>query len=427
MIIVDKALEKLEEEGKPIRVGLVGAGFAARGFMLQMLTVVYGMRLVAVSNRTRNYVVQGFEQSGFNNYCDVSSSKELEEAIVSGKCGLTDDPFLLTGSEQIDVIVEATGEVEFGSQVVLRAIEHGKHVVLINAELDSTLGPILKVKADEKGVVYTQADGDQPAVLMSLYRQVKSWGFKPVMVGNIKSLIDVRRTPETQAKWAAEHFQRPKMVTSFADGTKIGVEMASIANATGFPVSKRGMEGPKCYRVENAYKLFDLKKLTSTGLTDYILGAEPSFGVFVLATCDQPIRARYMSVYKMGDGPLYTFYAPYHLSPLEAPASVARAVLFGDAALAPLGKPVCDVITLAKRDIKKGEKLDGIGGFLTYGAINNADICLKNNLLPIGLADGCVVKQNIPMDTSITYDMVDLPEGRLSDKLRKEQNEKFFK
>jgi predicted homoserine dehydrogenase-like protein len=427
MIIVDKKLEQLEQSGRPIRVGLIGAGFAGRGFMLQMLTAVAGMKLVAVSNRTRFYALQGFKNAGFGNYKDVSNLSELEEAIKEGKCALTDDPFLLTDSNKIDVIVEATGEVEFGSQVVLRAIENRKHVVLINAELDSTLGPILKVKAEEKGVVYTQADGDQPAVLMNLYRQVKSWGFKPVMVGNIKSLIDVRRTPETQAKWAAEHFQRPKMVTSFADGTKIGAEMATIANATGFPVSKRSMEGPKCDRVENAYKLFDLKKLTTTGLTDYILGAEPSFGVFVLATCDQPIRARYMSVYKMGDGPLYTFYVPYHLSPLEAPLSVARAVLFGDAALTPIGKPVCDVVTLAKRDIKKGEKLDGIGGFLTYGAIDNADVCLKDNLLPIGLADGCVSTEDIPIDTAITYDMVELPKGRLADKLRKEQNAKFFK
>jgi predicted homoserine dehydrogenase-like protein len=425
MIIVDKALEKLEKEGTPIRVGLVGSGFAARGFMLQMLTAVKGMRLVAVSNRTRSYAVLGFEQAAYTNYKDVKTKKELEETIKNGTCALTDDPFLLTDSNQIDVLVEATGEVEFGARVILRAIQHKKHVVLINAELDATLGPILKVKADEQGVIYTQAEGDQPAVLMNLYRQVQSWGFKPVMVGNIKSLLDVRRTPETQKKWAQEHFQRPKMVTSFADGTKIGAENATIANATGFPVSMRGMEGPACKRVEEAHALFDLEKLMTTGLTDYILGAEPSFGVFVLATTDQPIRARYMNVYKMGEGPLYTFYVPYHLSPIEAPMSVARAAIFGDATIAPLGKPVCDVVTLAKRDIKKGETLDGIGGFLTYGSIDNHDVCMRDNLLPIGLADGCIAKRDIPMDTAITYADVQLPEGRLSDTLREEQNTYF--
>ncbi len=427
MIIVDKALEKLEKEGKPIRVGLVGAGFAGRGFMLQLLTCVKGMRLVAVSNRTLSNIVKGFDNVKFKKYSDVKTLEQLEKTIKNGLCAITDNPFLITDSKQVDVVVEATGEVEFGAQVILRAIKNKKHVVLINAELDSTLGPILKKKADKKGVMYTQADGDQPAVLMNLYRQVKAWGFKPVMVGNIKSLIDVRRTPETQTKWAIEHFQEPKMVTSFADGTKIGAEMASIANATGFPVSKRGMKGPKCERVEIAYKLFDFKRLTTTGLTDYILGAEPSFGVFVLATCDQPIRRQYMNVYKMGEGPLYTFYVPYHLSPLEAPMSVARAVVFRDAALAPIDGPVCDVVTLAKRDIKRGEVLDGIGGFLTYGQIDNSNTCFEKNLLPIGLADGCTAKQDIPMDKLITYDDVKLPKNRLSDKLRQEQNEYFFK
>lgn len=426
MIIVDNSLEKLEKNNTPIRVGLVGAGFAARGFMLQVLTFMPGMRLVAVSNRTESYAIQGFKEAEYENYCGVANSDEFESAIKQGKTALTNNPFLLTDSSNIDVIVEATGEVEFGCQVVIRAIENHKHVVLINAELDSTLGPILKIKADEKGVVYTQADGDQPAVLMNLVRQVKSWGFKPVMVGNIKSLIDVRRTPETQARWAEEHFQRPKMVTSFADGTKIGAEMATIANATGFPVSKRGMEGPNCDRVENAHKLFDLKKLTTTGLTDYILGAEPSFGVFVLATTDQPIRRKYMNVYKMGDGPLYTFYVPYHLSPIEAPMSVARAVIFKDAALSPIGAPVCDVVTIAKRDIKKGERLDGIGGFLVYGEIDNSDVCIKERLLPIGLSEGCVANQDIAIDTAITNDMVDIPQGRLSDVLRDEQNKYFF-
>lgn len=425
MIIADQVLEELDRENRPIRVGLAGTGFAGRGFMLQLLTFIKGMRLAAVSNRTISNALLGFRQAKFDQYQEVDNLKDLEKTIKSGRCALTDNPFLLTDSEQIDVLVEATGEVEFGAQVVLRAIDRQKHVVLINAELDSTLGPILKIKADKQGVIYTQADGDQPAVLMNLYRQVKGWGFKPVMVGNIKSLIDVRRTPATQTRWAKEHYQQPKMVTSFADGTKIGAEMATIANATGFPVVKRGMTGPKCGRVEEAYKLFDLKKMLKTGLTDYILGAEPSFGVFVLATTDQPIRKRYMNVYKMGDGPLYTFYVPYHLSPLEAPQSVARAVIFGDAALAPLGAPVCDVVTLAKRKINKGEKLDGIGGFLTYGQIDNSSVCRRGNLLPIGLADGCVAVKDIPIDTAITYNMIELPENRLSDQLRREQNEAF--
>lgn len=425
MLIIDKALEKLEKEEKQIKVGLIGAGFAAQGFAMQLLTYPEGMRLVAISNRTLKNAKTTYNQLGVKEIREVKNGDQLKESIKNEKYAVTSDPFLLIDSKDIDVIVEATGEVEFGAQVVMRAIKNRKHVVLINAELDATVGPILKVYADKAGVVYTQADGDQPAVLMNLFRSVKSMGFKPVMVGNIKSLIDTKRTPETQKAFAEAHFQRPKMITSFADGTKIGMEMATIANATGFPVSKRGMEGPRCLRVEEAVNLFDHKKLLETGLTDYILGAEPSFGIFVLAHSDHPLKRRYMKVYKMGDGPLYTFYAHCHLSPLEAPRSVARAVLFGDAALAPMAGPVCDVVTIAKKDLKKGDKLDGIGGFTCYGMIDNHDVCVKENLLPMGLSDNCILKRNIKMDTPITYDDVELPENRISDKLREEQNKLF--
>lgn len=422
MIIVDNALEKIEREGKPIRVGLVGSGFAGSGFAMQLLTENTGMKLVAISNRTLKNAETSYKQIGIKNPVEVNSAEKLDKSIKAGKYAITSDPFVLTDSENIDVIVEATGEVEFGAQVVLRAIKNEKHVVLINAELDATIGPILKVYADKAGVVYTQADGDQPAVLMNLFRYVKSMGFRPVMVGNIKSLIDTKRTPETQKAFAKAHFQGPKMITSFADGTKIGMEMATIANATGFPVSRRGMEGPRCFRVEEAVNLFDHKKLLKTGLTDYILGAEPSFGVFVLAHSDHPLRKRYMKVYKMGDGPFYTFYAHCHLSPLEAPRSVARAVVFKDAALAPIAGPVCDVVTIAKKDLKKGEILDGIGGFTCYGMIDNHDVCTEENLLPMGLSDGCVLKRDVKTDTPVTYADVELPKSRLSDKLREEQN-----
>lgn len=404
MIIVDKYLEKLEKENKPIRVGLIGAGFAASGFALQLLRGIKGMRLVAIANRTVE-----------------NAKKILHEGTI------TSNPFLLTNAADIDVIVEATGEVEFGARVVLDAIKNKKHVVLINAELDATLGPILKVYAGKAGVVYTQADGDQPAVLMNLYRYVAGMGFKPVMVGNIKSLIDTKRTPETQKAFALEHFQRPKMITSFADGTKIGMEMATIANATGFPVVKRGMLGPRAKRVEEAVNLFDKKQMLKTGITDYILGAEPSFGVFVIGYCDDPLVKRYMKVYKMGDGPFYTFYEHCHLSPLEAPRSVARAFLFKDAALAPIDVPICDVITVAKKDLKKGEKLDGIGGFTCYGVIENYKTSVEENLLPMGLSEGCILKRDIAMDSPITYSDVELPKNRLADKLRKEQVDYFKK
>ena len=431
MILLDNALAELERAGKPIRVGLVGAGFAGKGFTIQLLGGLPGLRLAAISNRTVSEAEEGVRMAE-GKFVNVKNADELEAAInkKGGKLdvpvAITNDAFLLCNSPSIDCIVEATGEIEFAAQVCMAAFKAKKTVVVLNAELDATLGPILNAKAKEHGVTYAQADGDQPAVIMNLYRYAKSIGFTPVMAGNIKSLQDHRRTPTTQAEFAKNVWQRPKFITSFADGTKISQEMATVANATGFPVQKRSMAGPKCDHVDNAWKHFDMNKLMSTGLTDYILGAQPSFGVFVLAHCDhQPLKKRWMKCYKMGDGPIYTFYTPYHLSPIEAPNSVGRAHLFKDNPVRPIAGPVCDVVTIAKRDLKAGEKLDGIGGYLTYGGIDNTSTAIKENLLPMGLSEGCVLRRDLPMDAGIRFDDVEIPGGRLSDKLWAEQKKMF--
>ncbi len=425
MIIVDNALRERQQSGKPIRVGLVGAGFAGKGFALQLLSGLPGLRLAAVSNRTLAEAENAYRGAGVNEFKHVTSVDQLEHAIARGEYTVTSDPSLLCTAPGIDCVVDATGEIDFAAQVCMKAFAHKKHVIVLNAELDATLGPILKVEADKAGVVYGQADGDQPAVLMNLHRYVESLGFKPLMAGNIKSLQDCRRTPQTQLDFANRHWQRPKFITSFADGTKISQEMCTVANATGFRVGTRGMYGPRCDHVDNAHKLFNVDELMNGGLVDYILGAQPSFGVFILAHSDNPLKHRYMKVYKMGDGPIYTFYVPFHLSPIEAPNSVARAVLFGDAPVKPLGKPVAEVITMAKRDLKSGERLDGIGGFLTYGTLENADTAAEQNLLPMGLSEGCVLKRDLPMDAAISYDDIELPKNRLADKLRAEQNKHF--
>ena len=203
------------------------------------------------------------------------------------------------------------------------------------------------------------------------------------------------------------------------------MEMAIVANATGFKVGQRGMYGPSCTHVTEALNLFPMDQLLNGGLVDFVLGAEPGPGVFVLGYNKNPIKKQYMQYFKMGDGPLYVFYVPYHLPHLEAPITVARAVLFQDAAVAPLNSPVCDVITVAKRDLKAGEEIDGIGGFISYGMIENSDVCKDKNLLPMGLSEGCRLKVNITKDQAITYDDVDLPKNRLCDKLRDEQNAYF--
>ncbi len=427
MIIVDSALEARRAAGDPVRVGVVGAGFAGRGLVHQITEATPGMEVSVVANRTLDEAAKAFTDIGVDDFATVSTPAELAAAMAKHQPAITDDPSLVTGNDRIEAIVEATGEIEFGSHTAVAAIENGKHLVLLNAELDCTLGPILKKRADAAGIVFTDADGDQPGVIMNLVREARMMGFTPVVLGNIKSLLDHRRTPETQAGFAANVFQRPKHITSFADGTKIAAEMACVANASGFGVSQRGMEGPTTSRVEEAHALFPVEKLYQDGggIVDYILGAEPSFGVFVLAYSEGWFHQRYMKIYKMGDGPVYTFYRPYHLSPLETPLTVARSVLFGDSSVTPIGAPVTDVVALAKFDLTAGTRLDGVGGFTCYGVMENSPVARSENLLPIGLSDGCVLTRDLSQDAPITFDDVELPAGRLSDRLWAEQTAAF--
>ena len=426
MIIVDKALEELQRQNKPIRVGMIGAGFMGRGIALQIVAYVKGMQLVAISNRTLSSAERAYREAGIEEITPVSTTSQLEESIKRGKYAVTEDPSLICEAEGIDAIIEVTGEIEFGAQVVLSAIEHGKHVILMNAELDATLGPILKTCADRAGVIITTADGDQPGVIMNLFRYAAGVGCKPVLAGNMKGLHDPYRTPETQKKFAETYHQKAHMVTSFADGSKISMEMAVVANATGFKVGQRGMYGPACDHVNDAINLFPIEQLMEGGLVDYILCNQPGGGVFVLGYNENPLQQRYLKYYKMGDGPLYLFYAPYHLCHLDAPMSVARAVLYNDATSSPIAGPVVDVLTVAKKDLKKGEMLDGIGEFTCYGVTENSSVCHADNLLPLGLAEGCRLLRDVSKDEVLTYNDIVLPEGRLSDKLRIEQSRLFL-
>lgn len=429
MIIIDKELEKLERANNPIKVGMVGAGFMGKGIALQIQTAAKGMELVAISNRTVEKATKAYKEAGVENLAEVASQNELDESIRQGAHCVTGDPFLLCNSEEIDVIIEVTGAVQFSAEVVLTAIRNKKHVVLMNAELDGTIGPILKVYADQNDVVITNADGDQPGVIMNLYRFVKGIGVNPVLCGNIKGLHDPYRNPTTQKDFAKKWGQKPSMVTSFADGSKISFEQAIVANATGMKVGKRGMYGPTVKSgtpIEEAIKEYPDELLnTDTGVVDYVVGAVPSPGVFVVGTHDNPTQQHYLHLYKLGEGPYYCFYTPYHLCHFEVPNTVARAALFGDATIAPAGPLEVEVVTVAKKDLKKGEKIDGIGHYMTYGVCENAEVAHSENLLPLGVAEGCTLKRDISKDEVISYDDVDVPEGRLIDQLRKEQMQYF--
>lgn len=426
MIIVDTALKRRAAAGDPIKVGLIGAGYMGSILARQIATGVTGMDVAGIANRTIDRAIGAIEDAGIGSPSTVETPSEAAELVRRGQPFVTEDPDCLCRTEGVDVIIECTGDVEYASQVALAAIDNGKHVVLMNAELDATIGPILKVHADRAGVVITNVDGDEPGVAMNLFRFVDSIGYQPVMTGNIKGFYDPYRNPETQEGFAQATGQGARMVTSFADGTKLSMEACIVANATGFKVAKRGMHGHRCGHVKEVTEFFDADELRKTGYVDFVLGAEPGTGAFVVGYNDDPVKAEYMRYFKMGDGPLYVFYTPFHLPQLEAPLTAARAVLFADAAVTPLGGPSCDVVTIAKRDLKAGEALDGIGGFTCFGMIENYEASRKSNLLPMGLSDGCRLRRDVARDVPIKNSDVDVPAGRVADKLRAEQDELFL-
>lgn len=429
MVIIDTALKQRELAGNPIRVAMVGAGFMARGIALQIMQSVPGMHLVAIANRHLEGAIRAYQEAGVHDVTMVETVSELEHAIALGRPAVTEDGLLLSRVPGVDAIIEVTGTVEYAAEIVLFAIEHRKHVILMNAELDGTIGCILKLYADKAGIILTNADGDQPGVIMNLYRLVKGLGVRPVLCGNIKGLHDPYRNPTTQEGFARQWKQKPHMVTSFADGTKVSFEQAIVANATGMKVAKRGMLGPIVppgTSIQEAAQWYPAESLLSgPGIVDYVVGAVPGPGVFVLGMHDHPTQQHYLNLYKLGAGPLYCFYTPYHLCHFEVPNTVARAVLFSDAAITPMGAPMVEVITTAKVNLHAGQTLDGLGCYLSYGQCENADIVREQRLLPIGLAEGCRVMREIRKDEVLTYDDVEVPKGRLCDRLRAEQEAYF--
>jgi predicted homoserine dehydrogenase-like protein len=428
VIIVDRALRARADAGKPIRVGMVGAGFMGRGIANQIVNSVPGMALVAIANRSLAGARRAYDEAGCTAIVEVETPSQLEDAVARGTPAITENPSAICRAGTIDAVIEVTGAVEHGARVAMEAIENRKHVIGMAAELHGTLGAILKVHADHAGVVFTDADGDQPGVEMNLYRFVRSIGLTPLVCGNIKGLQDPYRTPATQEAFARRWGQSREKVTSFADGTKIAFEQAIVANATGMRVAKRGMLqiDHTGRHVDELTTRFDAEQLRAWGgIVDFVVGAKPGPGVFILATHDDPRQRHYLDLYKLGEGPLYSFYTPYHLCHFEVPLTVARAVLFGDAAIAPVGAPGVEVITLAKRDLRAGEVLDGIGGYTCYGQADNADVVRAERLLPMGLADGCRLTRDLSRDAAISYDAVVVPSGRYADRLRAEQDSAF--
>ncbi|QFG69765.1 NAD(P)H-dependent oxidoreductase [Ornithinimicrobium pratense] len=430
MIITDTLLARRADEGAPVRVGLAGSGFMATGLMNHIVNTVPGMEIAAVYARRPEQALASLAKAGLreDQLVRADEPRQVDEAVAAGNVGITTSIEALTRADSVDVVVDCTGAVEFGAHLALATLEGGKHLVLLNAEVDATIGAALNPRFEAAGLVYTGCDGDQPGVQMNLIRFVRGLGLRPLVAGNIKGLQDPYRTPTTQEGFARKWGQDPHMVTSFADGTKVSVEQALVANAAGFSVHRRGLlQRDHRGHVDELTQMYDVDELRELGgAVDYVVGAQPGPGVYVLAEHDDPAQRHYLNLYKLGEGPLYSFYTPYHLCHFEVPNTVARAALLGDATIKPLpGPPHVDVVTVAKRDLKAGETLDALGGYTYYGECERASTVQQERLLPVGLAEGCVLTRDVAQDEVIGYADVTVPEGRLADRLRAEVDALF--
>jgi predicted homoserine dehydrogenase-like protein len=424
VILLDTALRRRQAEGRPIRVGMVGAGFMGRGLANQIVRSVPGMELVAIANRTGAGAHRAYAEAGVEHVRAVDSRAALERAIREGAPAVVEDALEMVGADGVDCVVDVTGAVEHGARVTLAALEAGTPVVTMNAELDATVGPELAARFRAAGVMFTGADGDQPGVEVNLLRFVQGLGCTPLVAGNIKGLQDPYRTPTTQQAFAERWGQDPRMVTSFADGTKISFEQAIVANAWGMTVPRRGMNGwDHAGHVDELTTRYDVDELRALGgVVDYVVGSRPGPGVYVLATHDDPRQRHYLNLYKLGEGPLYSFYTPYHLCHFEVPNTVVRAVDFGDAALVAKDELRVEVLTTAKQDLPAGTVVDGLGGYHVYGQAEDAAVARAQRLLPLGLAEGARLLVDVPRDGVVTRDQVELPPGRVVDQLRAAQD-----
>lgn len=417
-------LKALEAAGTPIGVGLVGAGQMGEGLVAQMESM-YGMRATVVADvvpgRAAQVLVSGGAAAD-----QVVETDDLDTAVAALAAGrrVATTNASLAWAEPVDITVEATGIPEIGAKVAYGAILARKHVLQMNVETDATVGYLLRRMANAAGVVYTLTAGDEPGTTMELFDFAVSLGFEVVCAGKGKNNpLDRTANPDSVAARAASQQMNPKMLASFVDGTKTMVEMTSLANAIGFVPDVTGMHGPEVTpkTIADVYRPKEQGGiLGSTGVVEYGLGIAP--GVFVVFTTDHPKLARDLTYLSMGDGPYWALYRPYHLTSLETPISIARAVISGDTTVATDTPPTAETVAVAKRDLEAGERIDGLGGFSVYGMIERADTARAGNQLPLGLAPGSLMRKPVMAGQTITYDDVELDESQTIVHLRRLQD-----
>ncbi len=421
-----KKLLELEEKRQNIKVSLIGAGLMGKGLVSQM-TLVKGMTPSLVASHKITDAIEAYSLAGISKDDIVigNSLGDINKAMERGKYVVTDNADWATRANLIDVAVDATGVPNTGARIAKDAIENKKHVVMLNIESDVVVGPILNKMAEKAGVVYTGTAGDEPGAVKEIFDFAVTTGFEVLAIGKGKNNpIDYNATPDSVRERALKSKLKALRLCSFVDGTNTMVEMASMANATGFVPDIRGGHGPTT-DVDDLPKKYSLKNqggiLDKYKIVDYAHGIAP--GVFVIVTTSLPQVHHEMEFLKMGPGPNYVLYRPYHLTSLETPISIAKAHIYGEPTIAPkYEKPVAEVIARAKIDLKTGQTLDGIGEYTVLGSIDTYQRAKEENLVPIGLIDKKTkVKKDIKKGQFISHDMIELDRTTDIYKLRKEQ------
>lgn len=401
-------LNQLKALGRKIPVGVVGIGSVGKGIAMQA-QITPGIECVAIADVLLERAVAWAKRLG-RVYTVVHTLGEMYEAIQQEKLAVCADGMLVAECELVDVFIESTNSVHAGGQFGITALEHGKHLILMNYEADLVFGPYLMRLAKSRGVTYSVCDGDQPTVLKRLIDEIEFMGFQLVMAGNIKGFLDRYANPMTIIPEADKRDLDYRMCASYTDGTKLCIEMAVVANGLGLRTLIPGMYGLRMNDVLEIFDHLDFGKIWDgrNAFVDYVLGARPKGGVFVIGFTSDKHQQDSLAWFpsEMGPGPFYLFYRPYHLCHFEAMNTVVSAALYGKSVLKPDYGFQTNVYAYAKRDLKRGEILDEIGGYTCYGLIENCEDNLGHHGLPICLADGVILNQDVRRDEKIYMDMV---------------------
>jgi predicted homoserine dehydrogenase-like protein len=402
-------IERWMERHGPITIGLAGAGQMGTDILVQV-SLMRGLRIGAIADIRPQCAFEAASMVGLasQDIVRASSASVIDGAIEGGRLVLAEDASLMAEAGRVDVVVDATGNPSTGADLALQSIRHGKAVVMLNVEADVTVGRYLRQEAERHGVVYTGAAGDEPAAALEVVGFAQSLGLDIIAAGKGKN--NPLKFDAVPADYEAEAIRRnmsARMLVEFVDGSKTMIEMVAIANATGLVPDKPGMHGPKAKISELAQVLIpkaDGGILSKRGCVDYSIGEGVAPGVFCIVRARHPRVLERMSDLKVGKGPYFTLHRPYHLTSLEVPLTVARAVLHRQPDIAPLERPVAEAIAVAKRDLRPGERLGKIGESDYRGWAVTWREARQANALPIGLAEGGRVRQPIKAGSYLTYE-----------------------